>query len=175
VQDSCHVIAYVEAYIESGMSDFKIILGIIRQVLDKLTSMITIQQAPPNSRCLMLFLTILYHLLALVEVCLPGLAKAKRHGRSARLGSSGSTSSGFGYRGLIFDPEEQALFHTQTLVKEIQEIIGIIMRLKMLSGIGPSHDEVNGTDTATGKARVDCYADLQSRFEVIVATLSHTA
>ena len=175
VQDSCHVIAYLEAYIGSGMSDFKIILGIIRQVLDKLNIMVISQQASRNSRCLMLFLNIMYQLLALVQVCLPGLAITKRHQQPGGLENLVSTSSGFGFGGFIFDGHEQALFHTQILLKEMREIMRIVVGLKILSGVGPNHGDANDIDTVMSKARVDCYVDLESRFQVIIDGLSNTA
>lgn len=156
--DCCHIIADLETYIMSDLRSFKIILGIVRTVLQKLTPLVDLQQGSGNLRCLLLFKTLMYQILELLEACLKDLVAEKTRERQRSLTGGGS---GLGLGDFLIDAEEQSTLRIQTVLKEARRVTGLLNKLKSLAAdLGP----VSG-----GTARSDCYLDLEDRFRDLEA------
>ncbi|KAI1394563.1 hypothetical protein F4819DRAFT_481150 [Hypoxylon fuscum] len=158
--EACQAISDLENYIMADLKAFKIILGIVRKALEKLTHLMSLQQSSRNLRCLMLFTTLMYQVLELLEVCLSTVAAEEERQRSRSL-TGGLSSLGFG--DFSIDAEEQSAFRIQTILKETQQATEVLGRLKTLTGVGPDPGSVNYSQSAQGKARGDCYVDLEIR------------
>ncbi|KAF3058431.1 hypothetical protein GL218_05724 [Daldinia childiae] len=159
--ECCHIISELENYIMEDLKVFKIIIGIVRTATLKLTQLMRLQQGSRNLRCLMLFTTLMYQILELLEVCLCAVAADKDKQRSRILPGG----SGFGFEGFSIDAEEQLAFRTQTLLKEVRQATEALGSLKTLATVGPSSETGGGPDSAQGKARGDCQVDLEHRFK----------
>ncbi|KAH7304324.1 hypothetical protein B0I35DRAFT_445528 [Stachybotrys elegans] len=159
VRDSCRVINDLEAYIGSGMNDFKIIIGLIRQVLGKLSNLITMQQSSRNQRCIMLYTVILYQVLALAEVCLPNVLGETQQQQPVGLGS---LPLGIGLGDYSYNAEEKTIFQIQTLLKAVRQVMDTIDNLKVLTGLGPRRSQQPEADATMGQSRIDCFLDLET-------------
>jgi hypothetical protein len=167
VQESCQVINYLETYVSSGITDFKIILGIVRQAMERVASLVSLQRTSGNSKCLLLFTTIICQILALIEVCLPG--------RTAAKSQLGSTPFGFGIGvgEMAFDAEELALFRSQTLLKETHQVVEILGQIKTLSARAAVSRRPSSADSIHVKAdKTECFEDLEERLQEITRVLS---
>ncbi|KAI1457522.1 hypothetical protein F4805DRAFT_172408 [Annulohypoxylon moriforme] len=158
--EACQIISDMENYIMADLKAFRIILGIVRKALEKLTHLMGLQQGSRNLRCLMLFTTLMYQVLELLEACLSTVAAEEERQRNRSL-TSGLTGLGFG--DFSIDAEEQSAFRTQTILKEIQQTTEVLGKLRTLAGVGPDSGSANGSQSAQGKARGDCYLDLEIR------------
>lgn len=158
--EACQIINDLENYIMADLRAFKIILGIVRKALEKLTYLIGLQQSSRNFRCLMLFVTLMYQVLELLEVCMSIVADEEERQRSRSLTGD---LSGLGFGGFSIDAEEQSAFRTQTIRKEIQQSIEVVGRLRALAGVGADPYLANSSQSAPSKAERDCYLDLEIR------------
>lgn len=159
--ECCQIISDLENYIMADLKVFKIIIGIVRNATSKLIQLMRLQQGSRNLRCLMLFTTVMYQILELLEVCLCAVAADKDKPRSRVL--LGGT--GFGFEGFSIDVEEQSAFRTQTLLKEVRQATEALGSLKTLATVGPSSETEGGPDSTQGKARGDCQVDLEHRLK----------
>ncbi|KAI2768404.1 hypothetical protein F4815DRAFT_58649 [Daldinia loculata] len=68
--ECCKIISELESYIVADLKVLNIVLAILRGTLEKVAHLIELQQSSKNPRCLMLFSTLMYQVLELLEVCL---------------------------------------------------------------------------------------------------------
>lgn len=159
--ECCQIISDLENYIMADLKVFKIIIGIVKNATSKLIQLMRLQQGSRNLRCLMLFTTLMYQILELLEVYLCAVAADKDKPRSRIL----HEGTGFGFEGFSIDAEEQSAFRTQTLLKEVRQATEALGSLKTLATVGPSSETQCGLESAQGKARGDCQVDLEHRFK----------
>ncbi|KAI9146794.1 ABC multidrug transporter MDR5 [Paramyrothecium foliicola] len=152
IQEGCQFINFLEAYIGSGMSDFNFILGIMLPVINQLSSLITLQEPFRNPA--------MPH--ALHDYYAKSELSATSSATSPQISASGD---------LTFDVEEQELLRSQTLHKEVHQVLEVLAKPKTLSVLGPGPSDGNGIDMEQGKARIDCYPDLENRSRDILARL----
>ncbi|ETS77608.1 hypothetical protein PFICI_09670 [Pestalotiopsis fici W106-1] len=158
--DCCHIIADLENYIMSDLRNFKIILGIIRNVLQRLAQLIEHQQSSVNHRCLLLLKTLMYQILELMEAGRKSIIAEKTRERQRSLASGGT---GLGLGDYSIDAEEQSTLRVQTVIKEVRRATELLSKMKSLSdGSGPLSDRT---------ARENHYIDLEDRFRGLEALL----
>lgn len=159
--DCCHIISDLEGYIMAELKTFKILLGIIRKALETLSDFIRQQQSSRSLRCMMLFTTLMYQVYELLEVCYTTVTEERDKQR--RLGA-GSSRLGFGDFSAI-DLEEQSVMRIQSIVREVQQALEVVGQLRTLAAVGPDRAQLGiDADSLAGKARGDCYLDLELRF-----------
>lgn len=159
--DCCHIISDLEGYIMAELKTFKILLGIIRKALETLSDLIRQQQSSRSLRCMMLFTTLMYQIYELLEVCYTTITEER--GKQRRL-AVGSSRLGLGDFSAI-DLEEQSVMRIQSIVREAQQALEIVGQLRALAAVGPDQARLDaGADSSTGRARGDCYLDLEFRF-----------
>ncbi|KAI0419765.1 hypothetical protein F5X98DRAFT_58818 [Xylaria grammica] len=160
--ECCQMINDLENYIMAELKAFKILLGIIRRALGKLGELITLQQNSRNLRCIMLFTTLMYQILELLEAC-RSIAVAENTRQQTR-GFSG-TSLGIGFGDFTMDAEEQSAFRTQTILKEVHQAMETLGKLRTLAtGCAGA---VDGSDSGGIGQRSDHYLDLELRFKEV--------
>lgn len=160
--ECCQMFMDLENYIVSQLKAFKLLLGIIRKALERLAHLVGVQQESRDLRCLMLLSTIMYQIIELLEVCLDAM---KAEGDKQRARRLTGTSTGLGFGDYAIDEEEQTALRVQTILKEINQAVEVLRKIKVLAGMGPENDQSAGSDSAQGQARQCCYDDLEVRFE----------
>ncbi|RWA06386.1 hypothetical protein EKO27_g8724 [Xylaria grammica] len=158
--ECCQMINDLENYIMAELKAFKILLGIIRRAMGKLGELITSQQNSRNLRCIMLFTTLMYQMLELLEACL-SIVVAENSRQQGR-GLSG-TSLGIGFGDFTIDAEEQSAFRTQTILKEVHQAMETLGKLRTLAT--GSAGALDGSDSGSVSRRSDHYLDLELRFK----------
>jgi len=158
--ECCQMINDLENYIMAELKAFKILLGIIRRALGKLAELISSQQNSKNIRCIMLFTTLMYQILELLETCISTvLAETSRQQGQGFAGGS----LGFGFGDFTIDAEEQSAFRTQSILKEVQHAIETLSKLRSIStgtSINPNNSDLRDIDQ-----RSDHCLDLEIRFK----------
>ncbi|KAH7309906.1 hypothetical protein B0I35DRAFT_440799 [Stachybotrys elegans] len=155
VQECCHMVTDLEDYLIAGVSAFKIILNVIRHALKKLHGLIGMQQTSRNPRCLMLFATIMYQVLGLLQVGYGDLIASKHKDQPSSLRGLGG---GLGLVGCAADIEDRLALRTQAFARELQHGLELVNQVSALAG---GHD---ATSSAVAiQARVDCYHDLRTQ------------
>jgi hypothetical protein len=160
--ECCQMINDLENYIMAELKAFKILLGIIRRALGKLAELISSQHNSKNLRCIMLFTTLLYQILELLETCLSTvLAETSRQQGQGLSGGS----LGFGFGDFTIDAEEQSAFRTQSILKEVQHAIEVLSKLRSIS-TWPSSNPSN-SDLRDMNQHSDHCLDLEMRFKAL--------
>lgn len=162
--DCCQIISDLENYIIAELKASKIILGIVRRALERINSLIVMQQSSRNLRCLMLFTTLLYQIQELLELCRTTVDAEESQQRQRGLAGA---SSGLGFGDYTIDAEEQSALRQQSLLRVIRQATETVGRLRVLAGVGPEQNlpGMDGSESAGGRARQDCYNDLELRFK----------
>lgn len=162
--DCCQIINDLENYIMAELKTSKIILGIVRQALERVNSLIAMQQSSRKLRCLMLFTTLLYQIHELLELCRTTVDAEEAQQR--RRGLAGATA-GLGFGDYTIDAEEQSAMRKQSLLRVIRQATEVVGRLRVLAGVGPKQNlpGLAGSESAGGRSRQDCYNDLELRFK----------
>ncbi len=160
------MISDLESYIEAELNLFKILLGILRTALRRLSELITSQRASRNTRCILLFTTLIYQILELLEA-FPSLVvdEISRQRDRALAGSH------FGIRlgEFAIDTEEQSVFRTQAILKKVNQGTEVLRKLRALST--GSASSVNSSNLGDFDSRSDQYFDLELRFNQLAARL----
>ncbi|KAI0382177.1 hypothetical protein F5Y04DRAFT_50310 [Hypomontagnella monticulosa] len=159
--ECCQIINDLETYIMADLKVFKIILGIVQNATSKLAQLIRLQRGSRNLRCMMLFTTLMYQILELLEVGLCAIAADKDKPRTRIL--AGGTA--FEYEGVSVDVEEQSVLRKQTLLKEVKQATEVLGMLTILATAGPNSEPGIGPVSAQGKAGGECQIDLECRFK----------
>ncbi|KAI0470478.1 hypothetical protein GGR56DRAFT_146899 [Xylariaceae sp. FL0804] len=159
--ECCQMITGLENYIMADLKAFSLILGIIRRALQKASQLIEIQQSSSNLRFLSLFAAFMYQVLELLEVYVSAVTADKNRQRNRSL-TGGTTGLGFG--DFFTDAEEQSAIRNQTTLRETQRATEVLGKLKTLAGITPDAEPSSGAGSLQGKARGNCYHDLEARF-----------
>jgi len=163
VVECCQTITDLENYILAELKAFKIVVGIIKRALEKVTQLINIQNGSRNLRCMMLFTTIMYQVLELIESSYTTLDEESERHRNRSMDQSPSLlMAGLGLGDLCMDPEEQSAWSAQIILKESNQAAEVVRKIKALASVGPN---LAGTDSSLGKARELCYIDLEMRFK----------
>lgn len=163
--ECCQMIADLESYMLTELKAFKIIVGVVRQALDKVSHLIG-QLDSGYHRCLLLFTTLMYQILDLLEVCTATVEDERKRQNSISIGNGSSSIFGFGH--FSVDAEEQKSFQFQRILKEAQQAAAIVDRLRTLAGVvGPG-----SPSSVFGEGSVDCYSDLSQRFTALAAQLT---
>ncbi|OCL06607.1 hypothetical protein AOQ84DRAFT_223642 [Glonium stellatum] len=175
VVDCCQIINDLENYILAELKVFKLVLGIVKKALEKLIQLIAIQQGSRNLRCLMLFNTIMYQIIELLESCHAALSEEseRQRGRGSIGQSPSVLSSGLGYSDFCMDAEEQSAWRSRVMLKEMNQASEVVQKIKTLAGVGP---DPSGTSTPlVGKAREfreHCYIDLELRLKDLATRIT---
>ncbi|KAI0542842.1 hypothetical protein GGR58DRAFT_449815 [Xylaria digitata] len=158
--ECCQMISDLENYIMAELKAFKILLGIIRRALGRLAELINSQQNSRNLRCIMLFTTVMYQILELLEACLSNVV-AETSRQQGRGFSAGSLGIGFG--DFTIDAEEQSAFRIQTILKEVYQAMEALSKLRTLAtgAVGTQ----NSSDSGNTNQRGDYCLDLELRFK----------
>jgi hypothetical protein len=169
VMQCCQLVGDLESYIVADVGAFQILLGIVRKANEKLNELIGLQQGSRNLRCMMLFNTISYQIIELLDCCHKSIG-ARGQRRTSLLMPSGS---GLGLDGFGFDEEEQFAWQAQRILKEINHGAETVAKMKLLAGVGPDHSTAGTTPQSA--AREHCYADLERRLKDLAATAKRRA
>ncbi|CAI6334456.1 unnamed protein product [Periconia digitata] len=165
VVQCCHLISDLESYIAADLEVFLILFPIIKKGNERLSELISAQQASRNLRCLMLFCTICYQLIALLNACHrimtapDGLRRTTLHIPGGGLGFSG-----FGY-----DREDELAWKAQRVLRETHQGYEAVKKIKLLAGIGPDH--TTAVATPGSMERRNCFEDIEHRFNEIATLL----
>ncbi|KAI0401582.1 hypothetical protein F4802DRAFT_422397 [Xylaria palmicola] len=162
--ECCQMINDLENYIMAELKAFKILLGIIRRALERLGALIDLQQDSRNLRCVMLFTTLMYQILELLEVCLSIVTAETTRQRSRSLAG---VSFGIGFGDITMDAEEQSAFRMQTILREVQQAAEVLVKLRALA-TGGSDRNASGAQQGV-VAQGDHYLDLELRFKDLAA------
>lgn len=162
--DCCQIIMDLENYIMAELKASKIILGIVRRALERVSSLVAMQQGSRNLRCLMLFTTLLYQIHELLELCRATVDAEETQQRERGLAGA---ASGLGFGDYTIDAEEQSALRKQSLLRVIRQAAEVVGRLRVLAGVGPGENlpSLEGSESVGGKARQECYNDLELRFK----------
>lgn len=162
--ECCQIISDLENYIMAELKAFNIILGIVKKALAKLTHLMGLQQSARNLRCMLLFTTMMYQILELLEQCLSTVTAEKTRQQSRSL-TEGPPGLGFG--DFSIDAEEQSAIRIQTVVREIHQATEVLGKLKTLASVEAQPGTADSS--AQGRSRRECFSDLEIRFRDLVA------
>ncbi|KAI0508618.1 hypothetical protein F5B22DRAFT_395740 [Xylaria bambusicola] len=157
--ECCHMLSDLENVIVDEVKGSKIILGMVKQALDRMAHFIELQQDSRNLRCRMLFDTLMYQVVELLETCLSSATTDKE--RLGRGFSAMGSFSGLGYGDYTMDAEEQLAFRTQAILKEVRHATQILEGLKRLASPRPA----DGCNLSQTFSLHDCHRDLHLRFD----------
>ncbi|KAF2265214.1 hypothetical protein CC78DRAFT_579621 [Lojkania enalia] len=166
VMQCCHFISDLETYISAEIEAFQIRLGIARKANGRLHELIGFQQGSRNLRCLMLFNTVCYQIIELLDLCHKTIASSDSYRRSGSFLMLG----GIGFGEFGFDEEERLAWQKQRIVKEINKVSEMVRKIKTLAGVGPDHSTSEATPLAA--ARGNCYNDLEARIKELAAKVT---
>ncbi|KAI0549794.1 hypothetical protein F4679DRAFT_255896 [Xylaria curta] len=164
--ECCQMINDLENYIMAELKAFKILLGIIRRALGRSRELINSQQNSGNPRCIMLFTTLMHQILELLDACL-SIVIAEPKGRGL---SGGSLGIGFG--DYTIDAEEQSAFRLQTILKEVNQAIEALNKLRALAAGVTSHSRSLGPEGTN--QRGDYCLDLELGFKELRQRIQRT-
>ncbi|KAJ3577061.1 hypothetical protein NPX13_g3503 [Xylaria arbuscula] len=164
--ECCQMINDLENYIMAELKAFKILLGIIRRALGRLRELINSQQNPGNPRCVMLFTTLMHQILELLGAC-HSIVVAEPKGR----GFSGG-SLGIGFGDYTIDAEEQSAFRIQTILKEVNQAMEALTKLRALAAGATSHRCSSGSEDTN--QRSDYCLDLELGFKELRQKIQRT-
>ncbi|KAK5636075.1 hypothetical protein RRF57_011787 [Xylaria bambusicola] len=159
--ECCQMISDLENYIEAELKAFRILLGIVRRALGRLSELITSQMAPRNARCILLFTTLIYQILELLEA-FPSLIREEVNRQRDR--NLAGSYTGVGLGDFAMDAEEQSAFRIQSTLKEVHHATEVLGKLRALST--GSTGSANSGDSGS---RNHSYLDLELRFRELVA------
>jgi hypothetical protein len=176
ILECVRIIGDVENYIMADLRCFKILLGTVRKALNSLKTLIGLQQASRNLRCLFLFSTVMYQVLEMLETCVVNVQRESKAGCSSlsttsSLGLRKDSMMGIEHFGM--DPEEQSEWRLQIILKEVNHATEVLKKMKSLAGVGPDQ-EASRHDEAS-KSRQGCYLDLELRLEDLSTRISSLA
>ncbi|KAF2973010.1 hypothetical protein GQX73_g497 [Xylaria multiplex] len=164
--ECCQMINDLENYIMAELKAFKILLGIIRRALGRLAELINLRQDLGNLRCIMLFMTLMHQILELLDACL-SIALAEPKGR----GFSGG-SLGIGFGDSTIDAEEQSAFRIQTILKEVNQAVETLGKLRALATGTTGH--LNSSDCEDINRGNDHCLDLELGFKELRQRIQRT-
>lgn len=164
--ECCQMIQDLENYIVAELKASKILLGIIRTALERLSVLITLQRHSKNQRCIMLFTTLMYQILELLEFC-PSIVTVETNRQRTRSLAGGSF--GIGFAGITVDAEEQSTLRLQTISKEVYQAREILSKLGALATDGPS--STSSLDSEQVGQRCNPYQDLDICFKDLASRL----
>ncbi len=173
-QDCCHIIIELEKFINLELKDAKIVVGILKQAIEKVAHLVALQQGFSNLRCLMLFSNLLYQISELFETGLSAMAteQARQQARSLT-----SRSMGFGLGGFSFGVEEQCSYLTQAFREAIRKTMDIVGKLEAMLGmsLGETSTGPAALHSPQSKAVADCYVELELQFSALAHRVSERA
>ncbi|KAK6196624.1 hypothetical protein LQW54_011364 [Pestalotiopsis sp. IQ-011] len=127
--ECCQLIGDLEKLVMSNLKVFRMILQIVRGVIEKLSHMIRLQQSSRNDKCIMLLNTLMYQILEVLEVCL-STATTEREGQRHRALDGGGL---FDLGDFMVDEEEQSALRMHTILTETNKAADVLNRLRDLA------------------------------------------
>ena len=165
------MITSLENYIADQLKALDLILGIVKRAVDTLNPLVGQQLGPRNLKCLALFGVMMYQIIELVEAgcakfledqpedfSMPDLSPANGLGR---LGVGGA---GLGFGAFHFNHEEQKMWRSQIVLKELLQISELLRKIMALANTGPRGQET----VSSASEREGCYHDLEGRLKVVI-------
>ncbi|KAI0182486.1 hypothetical protein EV127DRAFT_475884 [Xylaria flabelliformis] len=168
-QDCCHLITEIENFINLELKDAKIIIGILKQVIEKVTHLISLQQGSANLRCLMLFLTLLYQMIELMDGGFAAMAAEETRQRTRSI-TGGSINLGFG--GFSLGVDNHCASMKQEFLKEIRQAETINVALRAMVEPVPGGSATTGLHSPQSKALSNCFLDIQSQLNELAQRIS---
>lgn len=156
VLQSCRLISDLENYIAADVKAFQILLDIVRKAIRGLTELIGQQKESRNLRCIMLFSTLCYQIVELLEMCHDTVSGPTYQSSLIR-------TVGLGIPGFGDDDEEQTAWQAQRILKETHQGCEMVRKLRLLAGVGPENQSAGGT--AESSNREHCFNDVERRFK----------
>ncbi|KAI0390346.1 hypothetical protein F5Y17DRAFT_461883 [Xylariaceae sp. FL0594] len=168
-QDCCQLITEVENFINLELKDAKIIIGILKQVIEKVSHLITLQQGASDLRYLMLFMTLLYQMVELLNVGIAAMAAEETRQRTRSI-TGGSINLGFG--GFSLGADNYCLSIKQEFKKGIRRALTIDAALRAMVDPTPATSATTGAHSAQSKALSNCFLDIQSQLNGLAERMS---
>ncbi|KAH8197407.1 hypothetical protein TruAng_008430 [Truncatella angustata] len=162
------MITDLETYIMTDLQAFKIIMGIVKKALEKVSQLVRLQQASSNLRCLLLFTTLMYQILELLEVCVVTVEAERQRQKDSKLGEGPSI---FTFGDFSVDAEEQSAFRVQRMLKEVRQGTETINKLRSLAGAELSPSGLTYLVAGQRLEAGDYYSDLEMRFRTLANRL----
>lgn len=161
VIDCTQIISDLENYIVADLKSFKIVLGLVKRALEKLTLLGDMQKSSRNMRCIILLTAIMYQIVELLDVCQEMVSEETERQASATfsLRPSGLLLPGLGLGDFGIDAEEQKAWRSQMVLKEVRQASEVLRSMKKLAGIGPNFS----SQSEQGLSREHCFVDLEFR------------
>jgi hypothetical protein len=159
------IILSLEKYLVDELKVFDLILGIVKQVIEKLNPLVSAQLRPRNAKCLALFGTIIYQVIELLEAgCTNFLAEELGDTLSpSRSDSLGGNLNALGFGG--FGSGDQKRLRSQLVLEELQPIVDIARKVLMLSSVrGKAYDG----SVASEVDAVGCQRNIERRLKHLV-------
>ncbi|KAF2276643.1 uncharacterized protein EI97DRAFT_432887 [Westerdykella ornata] len=172
VIDCTQIISDLENYIVADLKSFKIVLGLIKRALEKLTQLSDIQKGSRNMRCIILLTAIMYQIVELLEVCQTMVSEeTDRHCVSSfSIRPSGLLLPGLGLGDFGIDAEEQKAWRSQMVLKEVRQASEVLRSMKTLAGMGSKPTSQSGTPQ--GRSREQCFVDLELRLTELAGRIA---
>ncbi|KAI3316475.1 hypothetical protein HD806DRAFT_445392 [Xylariaceae sp. AK1471] len=156
--ECCEMMSQLENYIVDELRTPKLILSILKVVLERLAQLVEMEQDSRNLRCIMVFTTLMYQVLELLEVCFT-IETTEANQKRSRMLSSGA----FGF-GLEDMAEELSAFRVQALVKTAIRTTDLVAKLRILADSGATD-----ASATQGICRDDCFLGLEIRLKDLIA------
>jgi len=169
VVQCCHLISDLESYIIADMEAFQILLGIVRKANERLNELIDTQQSSRNTRCVMLFSTVCYQLVALLQLCHKTMSAPSTSRRTSLLMPGG----GLGFGGFGYNEEEESSWKAQRALKEIQQGCETVKRIKLLVGV--EAENITAASIIGAVTRENCFTDIEQRFNELAGVIRSKA
>ena len=170
------IIGNLENYIKAELKSLDLVLGITKQALETLRSLVELHSsgARPSYRCLALFGVVMYQIVELFEAgCASTLEQEKEsdsaHGGLEKLhGFAGGTVPGLGFNLFKVDVQEQRAYQARLALKEVEQSSKMLQGIMALAGTGRWGEE--RLDCQPDEMRAD-YRDITRRMHILCEAL----
>ena len=159
------IILSLEKYLLDQLKVLDLILGIVKQVVEKLNPLIGGQLGPCNMKCIALFSTILYQVVELLEAgCTSFLSEAIDNNLAPYSSNPlGGGLHSFGFVGFGTNSGDQRRYRSKIVLEELQPIMDTMRKVALLTSSGKGYDDRGG-----GQERIGWCHETESRLQLLI-------
>jgi hypothetical protein len=153
----CQIITNLETYIDASVRVLDLNLTMVKNALDTLSQVVSMQRDSRNSRCQMLFGVIMYQIIKLLERgCGDFLSKGPTSagGQLSKFEVGGGIFPGFGFGGFQVDVGQQRAWRARVVLRELQQVNEMLQR-------------ISAGRVEPGQQPGTCLSDLERRLGVL--------
>lgn len=158
-----NIIITMEQYLLSELKVLDLVINTVRSVTNEMRKVLQCQQESRCDRCILLFLTIMYQVITLLEAGANSIFEAEASDHEGSGGMSVDFTPKFGFGAFSINAEEQRSLKLHVIRKECQNAGEMLAQIVALAKLGPM-----GSPPATPEQveeRAKCFNVVQRRLK----------